>query len=54
MSIVMGVDQHRAQITAEWIDLESGEISRARVARRTEWLCAASWSGSPASSWRSR
>ena len=21
MSIVMGVDQHRAQITAEWIDL---------------------------------
>jgi transposase len=31
MSIVMGIDQHRAQITAEWIDLESGEISRARV-----------------------
>ena len=31
MSIVMGVDQHRAQITAEWVDLESGEISRARV-----------------------
>src|ERR687887_1822435 len=31
MSIVMGVDQHRAQITAEWIDLVSGEISRARV-----------------------
>lgn len=31
MSIVMGVDQHRAQITAEWIDLASGEISRARV-----------------------
>ncbi len=31
MSIVMGVDQHRAQITAEWIDLDSGEISRARV-----------------------
>jgi transposase len=31
MSIVMGVDQHRAQITAEWIDLETGEISRARV-----------------------
>ena len=23
MSIVMGVDQHRAQITAEWIDLAS-------------------------------
>jgi Transposase len=31
MSIVMGVDQHRAQITAEWIDVASGEISRARV-----------------------
>ena len=31
MSIVMGVDQHRAQITAEWIDLASGEITRARV-----------------------
>ena len=31
MSIVMGVDQHRAQITAEWIDLASGEVSRARV-----------------------
>ena len=31
MSIVMGVDQHRGQITAEWIDLVSGEISRARV-----------------------
>ena len=29
MSIVMGVDQHRGQITAEWIDLVSGEISRA-------------------------
>jgi hypothetical protein len=31
MAIVMGLDQHRAQITAEWIDTESGEISRARV-----------------------
>ena len=31
MSIVMGVDQHRAQVIAEWIDLDSGEISRARV-----------------------
>ena len=31
MSIVMGVDQHRAQITAEWIDLAGGEISRGRV-----------------------
>jgi hypothetical protein len=31
MSIVMGVDQHRAQITAGWIDVDSGEISRAQV-----------------------
>jgi transposase len=31
MSIVMGVDQHRAQVSAEWIDLETGEVSRARV-----------------------
>lgn len=31
MSIVMGIDQHRAQITAEWIELESGEVTRARV-----------------------
>ena len=29
--IVMGLDQHRAQITAEWIDLATGEISRGRV-----------------------
>ena len=31
MSIVMGLDQHRAQITAEWIDLATGELSRGRV-----------------------
>ena len=32
MTIVMGVDQHRGQITAEWIETETGEVSRARVA----------------------
>jgi hypothetical protein len=32
MPIVMGLDQHRAQITAEWIDLATGEVSRGRVA----------------------
>ena len=32
MTIVMGLDQHRAQITAEWLDIASGEVSRARVA----------------------
>ncbi len=31
MSIVMGLDQHRAQITAEWIETRTGEIFRARV-----------------------
>jgi transposase len=30
--IVMGLDQHRAQITAEWIDTTTGEIARSRVA----------------------
>jgi transposase len=30
--IVMGLDQHRGQITAEWIDASTGEVSRARVA----------------------
>src|SRR5215212_2952540 len=32
VTIVMGLDQHRAQITADWIDTSTGEISRARVA----------------------
>ncbi len=32
MSLVMGLDQHRAQISAEWIDTITGAISRARVA----------------------
>lgn len=32
MTIVMGLDQHRAQITAEWLDTESGELARRRVA----------------------
>jgi hypothetical protein len=27
----MGLDQHRAQIAAEWIDTETGEIGRARI-----------------------
>jgi transposase len=32
VTIVMGLDQHRAQITADWVDTSTGEISRARVA----------------------
>lgn len=30
--IVMGLDQHRAQVTAEWLNSATGEVSRARVA----------------------
>ena len=29
--LVMGLDQHRAQITAEWIDTVTGEVSRGRI-----------------------
>jgi transposase len=32
MTLVMGMDQHRAQISAEWIDTTTGEIFRARIA----------------------
>src|SRR4051812_29140907 len=32
VTIVMGLDQHRAQITAEWLDTDTGEISRTRIA----------------------
>jgi transposase len=32
VSIVMGLDQHRAQITADWLDTSTGEVRRARVA----------------------
>ncbi|MGO9753904.1 MAG: hypothetical protein ACLP8S_12545 [Solirubrobacteraceae bacterium] len=31
MSIVTGLDQHRAQITAEWIDTATGKVSRGRI-----------------------
>jgi len=31
MTILMGLDQHRAQITADWVDTLTGEVSRARV-----------------------
>jgi transposase len=32
VSIVFGLDQHRAQITADWLDTETGEVRRARIA----------------------
>jgi transposase len=31
MTIVMGLDQHRAQITAEWLDTDTGEMTRSRI-----------------------
>ncbi|MGH2862936.1 MAG: IS110 family transposase, partial [Solirubrobacteraceae bacterium] len=31
MGVVMGLDQHRAQISAEWLDSVTGEISRGRI-----------------------
>jgi transposase len=31
VSIVMGLDQHRAQVTGEWLDTDTGEVGRARV-----------------------
>jgi hypothetical protein len=31
VAIVMGLDQHRAQITADWLNTETGEVSRARL-----------------------
>lgn len=31
MTIVMGLDQHRAQITAEWLETDTGEVSRRRI-----------------------
>jgi transposase len=32
VTIVMGLDQHRAQITAEWLDTATGEVARRRIA----------------------
>ncbi len=32
MTIVMGLDQHRAQITADYLDTETGEVKRGRIA----------------------
>ena len=31
MTIVMGLDQHRAQITAEWLDTDTGDVVRSRI-----------------------
>src|SRR5215216_391323 len=31
VAIVMGLDQHRAQITADWLNTETGEVGRARL-----------------------
>jgi transposase len=31
VAIVMGLDQHRAQITADWLETVTGEVSRGRI-----------------------
>jgi transposase len=32
VSLVMGMDQHRAQISTEWLDTMTAEVFRARIA----------------------
>jgi transposase len=32
LTIVMGLDQHRAQVTADWLETQTGEVKRGRVA----------------------
>ena len=56
MTIVMGLDQHRAQITAEWIDTNMAEIGRGGWRPRIESPSVGFWRGSVASSsrWRWR
>ena len=55
MTIVMGLDQHRAQITAEWIDTVDRRGRRASASRRpTAPACGGSPPASAASSSRSR
>jgi hypothetical protein len=53
MSIVMGIDQHRAQTTAERIDLPNGKIGRARCVLLIVPGCVGSWRGSLAGNRRS-
>ena len=38
----MGLDQHRGQITGEWIDTETGEVQRTRVAP-ADRACVRKW-----------
>jgi len=46
--VVMGLDQHRAQITAEWLDTATGEVARTRIApadRQAVWRFLARFGG---------
>jgi hypothetical protein len=54
MTIVMGLDQHRVQMTAEWIDTGTGEIARSRVAPALGRPSVDFWRGSAAGSSRWR
>ncbi len=54
MTILMGLDQHRAQITTEWVDTATGEVSRARLAPADRAGVRRFCPAFAASNWRSR
>ena len=54
MTIVMGLDQHRAQISAEWIETTTGELSRVRIAAADRDAVRTFLTGSPTRVSRSR
>ena len=55
VAIVGGIDIHRAQLTFDYVDLDSGEVFRGRIARLTGHSCGNGWTGSSSGPmWRSR
>ena len=56
MSIIGGLDVHRAQITFDWVDRDSGETTGVGSRQRPGWGCAAGWGSCPGSraGWRWR
>jgi hypothetical protein len=49
MSIIGGLDVHRAQITFDWVDRDSGETTGVGSRQRPGWGCAAGWGSCPGS-----
>jgi hypothetical protein len=47
MSIIGGLDVHRAQITFDWVDRDSGEARRGRITPATGPRLRAGWSSCP-------